>query len=232
MDMTGTQRIEAPRKQVYAALNDLAVLKQCIPGCESIELLSDNRMRATVTLKVGPVKASFAGIVTLSDLDPPNGYTITGEGSGGPAGFAKGSAKVRLEPDGDATILTYTAKADVGGKLAQLGGRLIDGTAKKLAGEFFERFGALVGKPPVLEAEAAASEENWLGKLVRQIQALLQGWLGKILGSTGVILLGLSLSGHGNGPADFVPGAGVAHQPVTFVALSQTHPGAVSTWKE
>lgn len=140
MDMNGSQRIEASRELVYAALNDVDVLKQCIPGCESIEKTSDNEMNAKVTLRVGPVKASFTGKVTLSDFDPPNGYTITGEGSGGMAGFAKGSAAVKLEADGDATILHYTVKAEIGGKLAQLGGRLIDATATKLAGEFFEKF--------------------------------------------------------------------------------------------
>ena len=140
MDMNGSQRIEASRELVYAALNDVDVLKQCIPGCESIEKTSDNEMNAKVTLRVGPVKASFTGKVTLSDFDPPNGYTITGEGSGGMAGFAKGSAAVKLEADGDATILHYTVKAEIGGKLAQLGQRLIGGTAKKMADEFFANF--------------------------------------------------------------------------------------------
>jgi len=150
MDMSGTQRIEAPRETVYAALNDTEMLKQCIPGCETIEKVSDNELKATVKLKIGPMKVSFAGKVTLSDLDPPNGYTITGEGSGGVAGHAKGSAKVALEPDGEATNLTYTVKADIGGKIAQLGSRLIDGTAKKLAGEFFSRLNKVVtGEAPV-----------------------------------------------------------------------------------
>jgi uncharacterized protein len=149
MDMSGTQRIEATCEKTYAALNDLDVLKQCIPGCETIEKLAENEMQATVTLKIGPVKASFKGMVTLSDLDPPHGYTISGEGTGGAAGFAKGGASVRLIPDGDATILQYTAKASIGGKLAQLGGRLIDGAAKKLAAEFFEKFGAVVSGSPV-----------------------------------------------------------------------------------
>lgn len=144
MDMTGAQRIEASRASVWAALNDPDVLKQCIPGCDSLEKVSDTEMIAKVTLKIGPVKASFSGKVTLSDIDPPNGYTITGEGSGGTAGFAKGSAKVRLQEDGNATFLSYDAKADIGGKLAQLGGRLIEGTAKKLAAEFFEKFSQTV----------------------------------------------------------------------------------------
>jgi uncharacterized protein len=169
MDMNGSQRIEASRDVVYAALNDVEVLRQCIPGCDSIEKTSDTEMNAKVTLKIGPVKASFSGKVTLSDRDPPNGYTITGEGSGGMAGFAKGGAEVKLEEDGNSTILHYTVKAQIGGKLAQLGGRLIDATAKKLSGDFFEKFGSIVGPQP--DAGEANNEEG--GK---------KGWFGKLLG--------------------------------------------------
>src|SRR5262249_54381208 len=152
--------IEAPRDVVWVALNDVEVLKQSIPGCESIEKVSDTEMKAKVTLKVGPVKASFTGKVTLSDLDPPNGYTISGEGSGGAAGFAKGSAKVTLAETSGATDLTYEVKAQIGGKLAQLGSRLIDATAKKLAGEFFEKFSEAVAPPsePAVGEAAAAPE--------------------------------------------------------------------------
>jgi carbon monoxide dehydrogenase subunit G len=148
MDMTGEERIEASRETVWAALNDPEVLKRCIPGCESLEELSDTEMTARVRLRVGPVSATFSGKVTLSDIDAPNGYRIAGEGAGGAAGYAKGSALVRLIQDGAATILKYEVKADVGGKLAQLGGRLIDATARKLAGEFFGKFGEVVGPPP------------------------------------------------------------------------------------
>lgn len=155
MDMTGEQRIEASRDQVWAALNDPAILKACIPGCQTIEKTSDTEMTAAVTLKIGPVKASFTGKVTLSDLDPPKSYTIGGEGAGGIAGFAKGEAKVRLEEDGIATLLHYEVKAQVGGKIAQLGARLIDGTAKKLAGEFFTTFGKVVAQPPIAEGSNA-----------------------------------------------------------------------------
>ena len=164
MDMTGSQRIEATREIVYAALNDVDILRQCIPGCETVEKTSDTEMTAKVTLKIGPVKASFSGKVTLSDLDPPNGYTITGEGSGGAAGFAKGGAKVSLEADGEATVLHYTVSAQIGGKLAQLGGRLIDATSKKLAGDFFEKFSDIVGPAP--EGEAAEKKKGWIGKLI------------------------------------------------------------------
>ncbi len=169
MDMNGSQRIEASREAVYAALNNVDILRQCIPGCDSIEKTSDTEMNAKVTLRIGPVKASFSGKVTLSDLDPPNGYTISGEGSGGMAGFAKGGAKVNLEADGDATILHYTVNADIGGKLAQLGSRLIDGTAKKLAGDFFETFSSVVGGPLVAvegEQDAEKSKKGWLGNLL------------------------------------------------------------------
>ncbi|MGY0779246.1 SRPBCC domain-containing protein [Azospirillum argentinense] len=148
MDMSGSQRITAPRDKVWAALNDPDILRQCIPGCEEVQKTSDTEFTAKVVAKVGPVSAKFSGKVTLSDLDPPNGYTITGEGSGGAAGFGKGGAKVLLEPDGEAaTVLSYTAHATVGGKLAQIGSRLVDATARKMADDFFNRFTAVVGGP-------------------------------------------------------------------------------------
>lgn len=157
MDMNDSQRIEAPRDVVWAALNDPEVLKACIPGCDSIDKTAENELEAKVTLKIGPVKASFTGKVTLSNIDPPNGYTISGEGQGGVAGHARGGADIRLEADGDATILHYTVKAEVGGKIAQLGSRLIDSTAKKLAGEFFETFSEVVAPSP--EAEPGEGEK-------------------------------------------------------------------------
>jgi uncharacterized protein len=170
MDMSGSQKIDAPRAVVFAALNDPDVLKACIPGCESIEKTSDTELTAKVTLKIGPVKASFTGKVTLSDLDPPNGYTISGEGQGGVAGHARGSANVQLEAvENDSTLLTYTVKAEVGGKIAQLGARLIDSTAKKLAAEFFETFSETIAPKAELEADAdavPAAKKSWwkLGK--------------------------------------------------------------------
>ncbi|MGF1593013.1 MAG: carbon monoxide dehydrogenase subunit G [Kiloniellaceae bacterium] len=157
MQMTGQYRIEAPREAVWEALNDVEVLRSCIPGVEEIEKTSDTSFAAKVRAKVGPVSARFAGEVTLSDLDPPNGYTIRGEGKGGAAGFAKGGAKVRLEDDGAATLLSYDVDAQVGGKLAQIGSRLIDGTAKKMADDFFSRFAETVtaAAAPAAAAKAA-----------------------------------------------------------------------------
>ncbi|MGE4221671.1 MAG: carbon monoxide dehydrogenase subunit G [Alphaproteobacteria bacterium] len=137
----GQERIDAPIGRVWEALNDPEMLKQCIPGCQSLEKTADDTMAATVVLKIGPIKATFQGAVTLSNLNPPHSYTISGEGKGGIAGFAKGGADVRLAEDGpNVTVLTYAAKADVGGKIAQLGSRLITSTSKKLAGEFFSTF--------------------------------------------------------------------------------------------
>jgi uncharacterized protein len=145
MDMTGEFRIPAPREAVWQALNDPEILKQCIAGCEELEKNSDTEFVAKVTARVGPVKASFTGKVTLSDIDPPNGYKITGEGQGGAAGFARGGAEVRLEPDGEGTLLKYAVSAAIGGKLAQIGARLIDGTARKMASDFFAKFAEIVG---------------------------------------------------------------------------------------
>src|SRR3979411_1771240 len=142
MQMSDSRRIPASKEKVWAALNDPAILKQCIPGCEMLDMSSPTEMTATVVFRVGPVKATFGGKVTLSDLDPPNSYRISGEGSGGVAGFAKGGATVRLEAQGpDATVLHYDVDAQIGGKLAQLGSRLIDSTAKKLAGQFLASVG-------------------------------------------------------------------------------------------
>lgn len=140
MEMKDEIRIEAPRDRVYAALNDPDVLKECISGCEELTKNSDEELEAKVTLKIGPVKAKFGGKVTLDKSQAPGHFSLSGEGSGGVAGFAKGGADVDLEEDGDATVLRYTAKADVGGKIAQLGSRLISSTANRLAGQFFAKF--------------------------------------------------------------------------------------------
>lgn len=156
MDMTGEYRIPAPRQRVWEALNDPEILKASIPGCEELHKLSDSELEARVKAKVGPVSATFNGKVTLGDLNPPESYTIAGEGKGGAAGFAKGGAQVSLAEDGvDTTILRYQAKADVGGKLAQIGSRLIQGTAKKMADDFFSRFSTIVGDRYGAEGAAA-----------------------------------------------------------------------------
>ena len=169
MQLSDEIRIDAPREQVFAALNDPEILKKAIPGCEEIEQVSETELVATVVTRIGPIKAKFKGQVTLSDLNPPESYTISGEGTGGSAGFAKGGAKVTLEADGTATILHYEVQADVGGKLAQLGGRLIEGTAKKLAGEFFNSFRDAVAGPAeedVAEVAAVKAEPGGVNPMV------------------------------------------------------------------
>lgn len=190
MEMTGEQRLPAPREVVWAALNDPEILKQCIPGCEEIEKTSDTEMNAKVAVKVGPVSAKFTGQVTLSDLDPPNGYTISGEGKGGVAGFGKGGAKVTLAEDGDGTILRYEVTASVGGKLAQIGARLIDATAKKMAEDFFGRFSQIVAtRVGGAETPAPAGVAAPLAGAAEPPQTPS---LGTMLGSVGAPRSGLS----------------------------------------
>ena len=140
MEMTGEYRIAAPREKVWEALNDPEILRECIPGCEELEKISDTEFTAKVKAKVGPVSAKFSGEVTLEDLDPPKSYRIAGQGKGGAAGFASGGANVMLDEDAGDTVLRYEAEAKVGGKLAQIGSRLVAGTARKLADKFFGNF--------------------------------------------------------------------------------------------
>ena len=144
MTMTGEVQLPAARATVWAKLNDPEVLKVCIPGCEQLEKLSDTEFQAIAVTKIGPVKAKWKGKVRLSDLDPPNGYKISGEGDGGVAGFAKGGAAVILSDKEGGTLLSYTVEAQIGGKLAQLGQRLIAGASKKMADQFFSKFAAAV----------------------------------------------------------------------------------------
>ncbi len=165
MEMTGEQIIALPQPRVWEGLNDPEVLKACIPGCESIERVSDTEYRVVITAAVGPVKAKFNGKLLLSEVNPPTSYRLSFEGSGGAAGFGKGGASVRLNPEGQGTRLGYTANAQVGGKLAQVGSRLIDGVARKMADEFFQRFNEkLVGPAPAARGEAvmAAQQGPWL----------------------------------------------------------------------
>jgi hypothetical protein len=196
MEMSGERRIEAPRQTVWAALNDPEILKASIPGCQELEKVSDTEMKAKVLTKVGPVKATFTGDVTLSNINAPSSYTISGEGKGGVAGFAKGGADVSLDEDGEATILRYTAKAQVGGKLAQLGARLIDATAKQMADQFFTAFAERVHKETFVERAEHAVEraghavEHAAEEAVHEVshvaheaeerveEAAVRGWLG------------------------------------------------------
>ena len=163
MEMTGEFRIPAPRERVWEALNDPEVLKGCIPGCQTIEKLSDTEFAAKVVASVGPVRATFNGKVLLSDLDPPKGYTISGEGSGGVAGFARGSAKVDLDDDAGMTVLHYAVQAHVGGKLAQIGSRLIEGVSRKMADEFFACFLFQARRASAREAAAGAGADGGRG---------------------------------------------------------------------
>jgi carbon monoxide dehydrogenase subunit G len=148
MTMNGEYQLPVPRETVWEKLNDAATLKACIPGCEELDKVSDTEFQAVAVTKIGPVKAKFKGKVTLSDIDPPNGYKISGQGDGGVAGFASGGATVKLEPKDGGTLLSYAVEAQIGGKLAQLGQRLVNGVAKKLADEFFQNFAAAVNPPP------------------------------------------------------------------------------------
>ncbi len=173
MEMSGEREIAAPRADVWAALNDPEVLKACIPGCQELTREGDNGFAATVKQKVGPVSATFKGAVELSNIVEGESYTISGEGKGGAAGFAKGGADVSLADTGAGTLLTYKVEAKVGGKIAQLGGRLIDGFAKKMADQFFDKFAETVAGPaeeaPAEDADAQDGEEK-------------KGWLGRIIG--------------------------------------------------
>jgi carbon monoxide dehydrogenase subunit G len=155
MDMTGETVIPAAREAVWRALNDPEILRQSIPGCETIDKKSDTAFTAKVVAKVGPVRATFTGEVQLSDLDPPNGYRISGEGKGGPAGFAKGGATIKLSDAEGGTKLSYTVDAQIGGKLAQIGSRLIDATARSMAQDFFGRFSKLVAAPAAPASDSA-----------------------------------------------------------------------------
>lgn len=164
MEMKGEYRIPASREEVWAALNDAKVLAATIPGAESVEKTSDTSFAAVAKTKVGPVSARFKGNVTLSNIDAPNGYTLTGEGNGGAAGFAKGSADVKLTDDNGVTVLTYNVNAQIGGKLAQIGQRFIDSTASKLADEFFGNFSKALGGEKVKSVEELEEEADAFGK--------------------------------------------------------------------
>jgi hypothetical protein len=165
MEMTNTRVVPAAPAAVWAALNDAAVLKECLPGCETFEQTGDREWRAIMAARVGPVSARFTGTMRMVDSTPPTGYTLKFEGQGGAAGFANGEAKVSLAPEGEATMLTYVVKAQVGGKLAQIGSRLIDGAAAKIADDFFARFAAKLAPPvPQVVAEEGVVVEVASGR--------------------------------------------------------------------
>jgi uncharacterized protein len=194
MDMTGERQIAASREAVWAALNDPKVLQACIPGCESLEKTSATEMTATAAIRLGPVAARFSGKLHLSDLDPPNGYKLSGEGQGGPAGAAKGGAEVRLEDRDGGTRLSYTVKAQVGGKIAQVGGRLIDATAKGMADQFFNRFVERLENPEAAAAkDARSTEDNATGLPLRFTSADYLAGVLTGLGVAGLFTLALRL---------------------------------------
>ncbi len=201
MDMTGERQIAAKREAVWAALNDPEVLKACIPGCETLEKTSDTQMTATAAVKLGPVAARFSGKLNLSDLDPPNGYKLSGEGQGGPAGAAKGGAEVHLADKDGGTLLTYVVKAQVGGRIAQVGGRLIDATAKGMADQFFNRFVERLEHP---EAAAAKAEARAAAPAAIPLRLTGADYLAGVVtgvGLAGLFTLALRLIDGGGGQA-------------------------------
>jgi uncharacterized protein len=200
MKLTAEQRIAAPRQRVWEALNDPEVLRASIPGCQSLDKVADDRFTATVEVKVGPIGARFKGAVSLTDLDPPNGYTLLLEGSGGIAGSVKGSAKVRLSEYPGGTLISYEVEAQVGGRMAQLGGPIIDATSKQLAGKFFGRFGEIVtagagATEPARGAETALTLATSAPPSAANSSGLPMAW---ILATVVAALTGFLL-GHGQG---------------------------------
>ncbi|WP_321397032.1 carbon monoxide dehydrogenase subunit G [Emcibacter sp.] len=163
MKITGENEVPATKEEVWQALNDPDVLAKCIPGCESLERVGENSFKATVTNRIGPVTAKFDGKVDLTDLDPPNGYTLMGSGSAGSMGNAKGAAKVSLTETETGTKLSYDVDVEITGKIAQLGGRLIQSTANVLAGQFFKKLARVIGEETGAEMPAeAAAGPNWV----------------------------------------------------------------------
>ena len=205
MKLTAEQRIAAPRQQVWEGLNDPEVLRASIPGCQSLEKVADDRFTATVEVKVGPIGARFKGAVALTELDPPNGYTLLLEGSGGIAGSMEGSAKVRLSEVSGGTLIAYDVEAQVGGRMAQLGGPIIDATAKQLAGKFFSRFGDIVSSAKPAETAGAAAGAAALASaaqtppLPAASSALPMAWiLATVVAALAGFLLGRAQGGTGS----------------------------------
>jgi len=179
MEMTGERLIAVPQQKVWEALIDSDVLKACIPGCERVEKLSDTEYSMAMTVAVGPVKAKFNGKLLLSDLNPPDAYTLNFEGSGGAAGFCKGASHVTLVPENGSTRLCYQAKASVGGKIAQVGSRLVDAAARKVAEDFFARFDATIAPVPPEAPTAPVSKPlpRWIWVLLAIVAALILAWV-------------------------------------------------------
>jgi uncharacterized protein len=205
MNMSGEQRIAAPRQRVWEALNDPETLRASIPGCQSLEKEADDRFAATVEVKIGPIGARFKGAVSLTDLNPPNGYTLILQGNGGITGSVKGNAKVLLREDAGATLIAFEVNAEVAGRMAQLGGPLIDATAKQLANKFFTRFGELVGgtaQPTTsVSAAATASPVTPIGAVARPSVAghLPIAWiLATVVAALAGFLVGRSQGGAGS----------------------------------
>lgn len=202
MKMSGSRQIQAPQADVWAKLNDVDVLKRSIPGCESLEKVGENDLKSTVAVKIGPMNVRFSGAVTLSDLNPPTSYRISGKGQGGAAGFASGGANVQLEPKDGGTLLTYDVDATVGGKIAQLGARLIDATAASLANQFFDRFAAeVVPAAPATAAEVTTSGASPATEAIRRdvtmpAKAANAGytWVWWLVGALGVLAVYYVLS--------------------------------------
>ncbi len=194
MKLSGEHHIPASRQTVWEALNDAEMLQACLPGCEELEKVSDTEMTAKITIKIGPVKATFNGAVTLSDLDPPNGYTLKGEGQGGAAGFASGSARVVLSEQDGGTLLQYDVEAKVGGKLAQIGSRLIDSVTKKLAGQFFGTLVEKLSPPDAADAVPESAEAAPESAAPSPAAAAKRGiptpaWVVGIIGVVAVLIL-------------------------------------------
>ena len=186
MDITGERRLLASRARVWEALNDPDVLRECIPGCQKLDKISDTVIEATIAAQIGPVKAPFGTRIELKDLDPPNGYTLVGEGKSSAAGFGRGEARVTLEAEGDTTVLRYVAELKLGGRLAQIGGRLVEGATRQLADQFFTKFAARFetapaadGGPPPAEPVATGAGRGWLPWLVAGVLGLaaLMYWI-------------------------------------------------------
>ncbi len=202
MRMTGEQQIAAPRQRVWEALNDPAYLQACIPGCQSLEKEGDDKFNATAEIKIGPIGARFKGAVTLTELDPPNSYLISGQGSGGIAGSAKGGARVRLSDVAGGTLVSYEVDAEVGGRMAQLGGPIIDATAKQLAGKFFSKFGEMVAPStsatsasPAQAATAPSAPFAPAAAFAPKTKGVPYGWVAALLAA---VLAGV-VAGHGFG---------------------------------